>query len=91
MPYSTRVTDWQRFRELLGTEHEWPCRYTFKFVVPAAKSGDVKELFNPGSTTSRPSKNGNYVSLTAVVLMASPDDVITVYERASRIEGLLAL
>lgn len=80
-----------RFRELLEDIHEWPTYYTFKFVVPKDQVAAVKALFNPGSTTSRPSKTGKYESLTAKVLMQTANDVIALYDKAAEIEGLIAL
>ena len=34
------------FKEKLDNEHNWPAIYMFKFVVPVAKAGELRQLFN---------------------------------------------
>jgi hypothetical protein len=41
--------------------------------------------------STRESKKGNYVSLSAETDMGSADDVIEIYRRAAEIEGVMAL
>jgi uncharacterized protein len=83
--------DRDRFRELLLTEHTWPARYVFKFIVPARAVAEVHALFPAGAGRERPSSGGKYVSVTAEIVMNTPDDVIAIYERAAKIEGVVAL
>lgn len=79
------------FREKLDQHHAWPTLYIFKFIVPKGKEHEVKDLF-PGHTTSdRPSRKGNYTSLSIEMMMPSSDAVIEIYEKASHIEGIVAL
>ena len=63
----------------------------FKFIVPGGKEGEVKLLFPKNVLETRPSKQGKYVSVTAKVMMASPEQVVNIYEKAAKIEGLIAL
>jgi hypothetical protein len=79
------------FREKLDQHYAWPALYIFKFIVPAGKEDQVKNLFPNHDTTEKPSKNGNYISVTAQAMMPSSDAVIEVYINASAIEGLIAL
>jgi uncharacterized protein len=84
--------DWiNSFREKLDQHHAWPTLYVFKFIVPAGKVGEVKNLFPKHNTQEKLSKNGNYVSITVQMMMHSSDSVIDVYVSASSIEGLIAL
>jgi len=79
------------FREKLDQQHAWPTLYIFKFIVPKGKEQEVKSLF-PGHTTSdRPSRQGNYTSLSLEIMMPSSDAVIGIYEKASHIEGIVTL
>ena len=78
-------------RERLAEAEEWPCRYTFKFIVPVAKDPDARALLPGAEFEARPSKGGKYVGLTARVIMDTPDAVVSVYTRAAHIEGLIAL
>lgn len=81
----------QDFKDQLDQEHEWPDLYMFKFIVPSDRQSQIEALFEPEQITSKASKRGNYVSVTAKVTMRSSDDVIAVYEAAYRIEGVIAL
>ena len=84
--------DWiNSFREKLDQHHAWPTLYVFKFIVPAGKEGEVKNLFPKHNTSEKLSKNGNYVSVTIQMMMPSSASVIEIYESASVIEGLIAL
>lgn len=81
----------QRFRELLDEHHDWPCDYTFKFVVPCDRQRDVEGLLSGAAVAVRPSKKGNYVSVTLTAHLKSPDAVIAVHQKAAKIAGLIAL
>jgi hypothetical protein len=81
----------EAFREKLDQHHSWPSLYMFKFIVPRGKEAEVKELFPLHTTSEKESKNGKYISLTFQMMMPSGKAVITVYEKASAIEGLIAL
>jgi hypothetical protein len=79
------------FRQKLDQYHSWPVLYVFKFIVPRGKDDEVKKLFPLHSATEKESKNGNYTSLTIQMMVPSADAVIDVYQKASGIEGLIAL
>lgn len=70
---------------------EWPRIYPFKFIVPIDKVDEVYTLFRKQDTTTKVSKKGNYISVTAKPFMYTADKVIEVYEKASKIKGLMAL
>ena len=79
------------FRIKLDKHHSWPALYMFKFIVPAGKQDDLKNLFPLHTSTDKISTQGNYVSVTFNMMMPSSESVIEVYEKASTIEGLIAL
>ena len=83
--------DLRELRERLDNVHSWPSVYMFKFIVPAEKEEEVLVLFPRNETTSKPSKNGKYVSVTAEVMIGTTDQVIDIYSQAQAIEGLIAL
>jgi hypothetical protein len=80
-----------RLKALLEDHHEWPCDYTFKFVVAREELDAVLGLFPAATPQLRPSKNQNFVGVTFQVNMPSSAAVIDVYERASKIDRLVAL
>jgi putative lipoic acid-binding regulatory protein len=84
--------DWIiEFKEKLENYYAWPTLYIFKFIVPKDKAADVKKLFPLHDVSERPSKNGNYTSLTVQMMMPSSESIIEVYKQAAGIEGLIAL
>jgi putative lipoic acid-binding regulatory protein len=79
------------FREKLDQHYAWPSLYIFKFIVPAGKEVQVKNLFPLHTTTEKQSKQGNYTSITIQMMMPSSEAVINIYMQAAGIEGLIAL
>jgi len=83
--------NWVAFKAQLERNHAWPSLYTFKFIVPSHKAGEVKELFPMHLSTERNSGNGNYISLTFRMMMPGSDAIINVYKKVRHIEGIIAL
>ena len=81
----------ESFREKLDSHYTWPSLYLFKFIVPKGKEQEVKNLFPLHTTSEKLSKQGNYTSVSAKINMPSSDAVIAIYEKASKIEGIVAL
>ncbi|MGK7397015.1 MAG: DUF493 family protein [Candidatus Cyclobacteriaceae bacterium M3_2C_046] len=79
------------FRERLENNHAWPSLYMFKFIVPTAKQKEVRDLFPKNELSTKYSKNGKYISVTARVMIGNSDEVIQIYEKAHKIEGVIAL
>lgn len=79
------------FREKLDQHYAWPSLYMFKFIVPAGKEEDVKKLFPRHTASEKHSQKGKYTSVTVQMMMPSSESVISVYEQAAAIEGLIAL
>ena len=84
--------DWiNSFRIKLDRHHSWPSIYIFKFIVPKGKEQEVRNLFPLHTATEKVSREGNYTSVTIQIMAPSSDVVIDIYQRASSIEGLIAL
>ncbi len=84
--------DWiVSFRSKLEQHYQWPSLYIFKFIVPTDKTEELKKLFPLHVTSEKSSREGNYTSITFQIMAPSSDAVIEVYQRASTIEGLIAL
>ena len=79
------------FKEKLEKSHSWPSMYMFKFIVPAGKEEEVRKLFPKHEMIEKPSRNGKYISLTTEIMAGSTDQIINIYLKADRIEGLIAL
>lgn len=85
------VKSYQSFRDKLEKEHTWPSEYMFKFIVPKEKEKELTILFPTIDFSRKKSSGGNYISLTARVVIEMTDQVIQIYEKADKIEGLIAL
>jgi len=86
--------DFSELRKKLKDSGDWPRVYFFKFIVPSdnKKLAQVEALFgSEANVTLKQSSKGNYVSVSAKELMLNVDGVIDRYEKASKIEGLMAL
>ncbi|NMM46792.1 DUF493 family protein [Marinigracilibium pacificum] len=83
--------DIQKFKDQLDASYQWPALYKYKFIVPSDKIDEVKALFPKSEVVIKPSKKGNYASLTADIMSPSSDDIIKVYLKASEIEGIISL
>jgi hypothetical protein len=79
------------FKVQLDQFYAWPALYTFKFIVPAGKEQELKALFHNHTTTERPSKKGNYTSVTIDVMAPNSESVVEFYKAATKIEGIVAL
>lgn len=79
------------FKEKLDLEHNWPSTYMFKFVVPSDKVQSFHDIFLKEKLKSKKSKAGNYVSFTLEKIMNSSEEVVEIYLKAKKIEGLIAL
>lgn len=80
------------FKHRLDQYYDWPCAYLFKFIAPQEKLGELVGLFaDEIEVRTRSSRQGNYVSVTAEVEMASSDAVMEVYRRAGEIGGVMPL
>ena len=79
---------YESLKTALEEHYDFPCSYTFKFVVPKERSEDVEKLIEGATISHRPSSNGKYVSVTLVAVMDSSEAVLDVY-RASLTEYLM--
>lgn len=78
-------------KELLDQQYDFPCEYLFKFIVPKAQVEQVKALLPEHQYELRPSKKGTYMSVSIRHQAESSELVLAIYEKASLIEGLIAL
>lgn len=81
-------------KDLLDKQHKWPEEFLFKFIY---KSGDetenqLRELFtHDAEITIKVSKKENFNSMSVKALLSSATEVLGIYEKVSKIEGVIAL
>lgn len=86
-----RETNIQSFKEKLDNIHAWPSLYMFKFIVPVGKEEEIEQLFPKNEVKTKHSRQGNYISLTAKLMINSSEEVINIYKKANEVQGVIAL
>ena len=80
-----------KFKETLDKTMSWPCEYTYKFIVPTSHSKELIQQLDFYEFKERPSKNGNYISISSTQKVNNSDEVVEVYKKASQVEGVITL
>ncbi len=90
-----KVAFYDRLKEELEKNTDWPTKYMYKFIMPNQDSNitKVKERFKNKEIDLKKnySKTGKYISLTIVTEEENPDTVIKRYKTMEDIDGLVAL
>lgn len=81
----------EKFRDLLDQSYQWPDYYEFKFIVKVENKDSVLAILVDFHISENPSKQGNYVSISARKLIKSTQEIIEVYEAMSTIKGVISL
>jgi putative lipoic acid-binding regulatory protein len=86
---------YERLRDQLEGDTNWPAPYLYKFIVPASleKIAEIEAIFNDTNAKikTRDSSKGTYTSVSIEVTMQSPDAVIEKYLEVSNVEGVISL
>ncbi|MDF0716519.1 DUF493 family protein [Muricauda sp. 334s03] len=84
-----------KLREKLLETTNWPSDYLYKFIVPTDEEriAQIHGIFdNTGAVIeSKKSKKGTYTSLSIMVHLEGPDEVIHKYKEVSVVEGVISL
>ncbi|MBB6326356.1 hypothetical protein FHS59_001984 [Algoriphagus iocasae] len=86
-----RNFDKENFKEKLEASGQFPMLYMFKFIVPAGKEKEISVLFPKNEVLIKPSSGGKYVSTTIQAMMETSDQIIGIYEKVAKIEGVISL
>ena len=79
------------FKQRLNANHSWPCEYTFKFIIPVHKQNELIALVGNNNIQEKSSKNGRYISVTAIKFVSSAEDVLGLYKKISSVQGVISL
>lgn len=85
------MMDFEKFKSLLDDKYEWPCDYTFKFVVASHNEHKLAEEFLEERVSKKSSRTGKYVSYTVIKEMHSSEDVVSIYSKVGSIDGVMSL
>lgn len=84
--------DEEKFKDLLNQEYTWPAQYLFKFIVKEAAADDITSLFDKSVDISqKPSTGGKYISFSIRSKMTNAEEIMKIYNEASKIPGIIAL
>ena len=72
-------------------EQKFPCKYMFKFITLEENLAELKPYFEDAEVKTKPSSKGKFISLTAVIMALSADQIIDRYKSLSHIKGLISL
>ena len=87
---------YNNLKEKIQDTSMWPTKYLYKFIIKSdvSKIKLIDGIFdNMGAVIkTKPSKNGNYTSISINVVMKNPDAVIQKYKAVgSQVEGVISL
>lgn len=86
---------YEKLKYRLEETTSFPTNYMFKFIIPTAdgKFKDIENIFNDLGAVikSKPSKTGKFTSLTILVDMNTPDEIIKKYREVAIVEGVISL
>ena len=85
------MPNYKSFKATLEEEHNFPAQYIFKFIVKTDSKEQILELFPGAKKSERVSKNGNFVSITLSQIMKNSEEIVYIYEKASKIKGVISL
>ena len=84
-----------RLKSELLKNTEWPEDYLYKFIVPTdpVRINQINQIFdNTGAVIeSKQSRKGKYTSLSIMVNLKNPDEVIDKYKEVGKVEGVISL
>lgn len=92
---SDREAFYTKLKIKLEETTTFPSAYLYKFIVPtdANQAEEVKSIFNKGGAIidTRKSRTGKYISVSVTLKVKSADEVISYYQQAETIKGIISL
>ena len=85
------MTGSDSFKKSLDEEYNFHTEYNFKFIVATKEKNKVIELLPKAKIAEKKSRNNKYTSLTMTSLMKNSSEILYIYEKASKIKGVISL
>ena len=83
--------DIQQFKEKLEANHDFPCSYMFKFIVPISKKDALLNMLPKVAVKIKKSTSNKFMSVTLSMEIESSDKVIDIYNQVYQLEGIIAI
>lgn len=81
----------QQLKLVIEETVKFPAEYLFKFIVPAKSVNEILVILQGMEIEEKASQNGNYVSVSGKKIMNDSQEIITIYQKASVIKGIISL
>ena len=81
----------ESFKKSLDEEYNFPATYNFKFIVATESKKKVIDLLPEAKCSEKKSRNGKYTSVTLISVMKNSSEILYIYEKASKIDGVISL
>ena len=81
----------ESFKKSLDEEYNFPATYNFKFIVATELKNKVIDLLPEAKCSEKKSRNGKYTSVTLTSVMKNSSEILYIYEKASKIDGVISL
>ncbi|MAR64367.1 MAG: DUF493 domain-containing protein [Flammeovirgaceae bacterium] len=85
------MSDIDSFKNTLEDEYDFPAEYSFKFIIKSDSISKVLDLLPGSDYSKRVSKNRKYTSVTISKIMKNADEILYIYEKASKIDDIISL
>ena len=79
------------FLEKINSFHKFPCNYIFKFIIPISEKDSILKLFKNDDLKIKESSKKKFISITLTKMMKNADEIIYIYEKASKIKNIILL
>ena len=81
----------ESFKSSLEQEYSFPSNYTFKFIIATEFKDAVLNLLPTANKKEKLSRNGKYTSVSLTHFMKSSSEIVYIYEKATKIKGVISL
>lgn len=92
---SKEASFYHRLHKQLSESSTWPTNYLFKFIIPAdsGRKTALLSIFSEinAKISTKKSSGNKYESVSVESVFETPDAIIDIYKKASKIEGIIQL
>jgi len=84
----------EKMIKILDETHEWPAVYLYKFILKGnnEKIAKLQSIFKDSAQIStKASSGGKYISISVREVTMSGEEVLSKYDAAKKIEGVMVL
>lgn len=86
---------YQRLEDKLNENTKFPSEYLFKFIIEnnVEKEKQLREVFfkTPSEIVVKPSSSGKYNSFSIRIKALSAQQIISLYQQAGKVQGIVSL